>query len=140
MNLKQSQPPATPTAEEGTFRREGQYWTLAYHGSVVHLRDVKGLRYLGRLLGHPGERVDARDLLATATAEQPQPAAPIPHHQMDGADTERARLAVTKRIKGAIHTIESHCPELGYHLTLTIRTGSRCVYLADPRQPVKWTT
>lgn len=50
--------PAAPTAAEpelsrNLFRREGEYWTVAYDGSVVRLRDVKGLRHLAQLLAHP---------------------------------------------------------------------------------------
>ena len=36
------------------FRRDGEYWTVGYRGLVVTLRDSKGLRDLGRLLGEPG--------------------------------------------------------------------------------------
>src|SRR4029450_2411016 len=36
------------------FRREGEYWTVAYDGSVVRLRDTKGLHHLAQLLAHPG--------------------------------------------------------------------------------------
>jgi tetratricopeptide (TPR) repeat protein len=49
---------------------------------------------------------------------------------------ERARLAVTKTVKGALTQIRQAHPELGRHLTLSIRTGNFCVYL--PEQPVAW--
>jgi hypothetical protein len=58
-------------AEEGVaevpnnlFRREGEYWTVSYDGSVVRLRDSKGLRYLAELLAHPGQEFHAIDLEA----------------------------------------------------------------------------
>ena len=35
------------------FRREGDYWTIAYEAAVVRLKDAKGLRYLEPLLRHP---------------------------------------------------------------------------------------
>jgi hypothetical protein len=49
----------TPTAVEtlaaalprNLFRREGEYWTVAYDGSVVRLRDAKGLRHLAPAAG-----------------------------------------------------------------------------------------
>ena len=47
-----------------TFRREGEYWTVGYDGSVVHLKDSKGLRHLARLLAHPGREFHAVDLEA----------------------------------------------------------------------------
>jgi hypothetical protein len=57
------------------FRREGEYWTVAFECAVVRLRDAKGLRYLARLLAHPGREFHAADLEA---AEAPAtPAAPL---------------------------------------------------------------
>lgn len=44
------------------FRQEGDYWTIAYEGSVVRLRDTKGLAYLSRLLANPGREFHAIDL------------------------------------------------------------------------------
>ena len=44
------------------LRREGEYWTVCYNGSVAHLKDAKGLRYLARLLGHPGREFHVIDL------------------------------------------------------------------------------
>jgi hypothetical protein len=46
------------------FRREGEYWTVAYDGEVVRLRDSKGLRHLARLLAQPGQELLATDLEA----------------------------------------------------------------------------
>src|SRR5262245_2161724 len=46
------------------FRREGAYWTVCYDGSVARLKDAKGLRYLARLLGHPGREFHVIDLEA----------------------------------------------------------------------------
>jgi tetratricopeptide (TPR) repeat protein len=44
------------------FRREGDYWTVRYQGSVIRLKDAKGLRHLARLLAHPGREFHAVDL------------------------------------------------------------------------------
>src|SRR5262249_39985062 len=41
-------------ARSATFRREGDYWTISYAGSVCRLRDTKGLQYIGQLLRAPG--------------------------------------------------------------------------------------
>ena len=46
------------------FRREGDYWTLAFGGTVVRMRDAKGLGYLARLLRHPNHEYHVLDLLA----------------------------------------------------------------------------
>jgi tetratricopeptide (TPR) repeat protein len=42
---------------------------------------------------------------------------------------ERARLAVYNRIKFSLREIRHHNPALAAHLTTTIRTGYKCVYL-----------
>jgi tetratricopeptide (TPR) repeat protein len=52
---------APPEAAASTFRREGEYWTVAYDGTVVRLKDTKGLRHLARLLVHPGREFHAGD-------------------------------------------------------------------------------
>jgi tetratricopeptide (TPR) repeat protein len=55
---------AVAEAERNLFRQEGEYWTVVFDGSVVRLRDAKGLRYLARLLAHPGREFHAVDLEA----------------------------------------------------------------------------
>ena len=56
------------------FRRESEYWTVRYEGSVARLKDAKGLRYLARLLGDPGREFHAVDLAAAGSpAAQPGP-------------------------------------------------------------------
>jgi predicted ATPase len=55
-------------------------------------------------------------------------------HALDPA--ERARKAVTERIRGAIGHIAAEHAELGDHLRRSIRTGAFCVY--DPPQPTAW--
>ena len=51
-----------------TFRREGDYWTVEYDGSVVRLRNARGLQYLALLLRHRGQYIAAADLLKPLTA------------------------------------------------------------------------
>ncbi len=51
---------------------------------------------------------------------------------------ERARTAVTKALKTALDRIAERHPELGAHLSGTIRRGHLCVYLPDPRSRVEW--
>jgi len=53
-----------------------------------------------------------------------------------GSAAERARTAVTARIRDAIRRIGDAHPELGRHLARSVRTGTFCVY--DPDQPVRW--
>jgi predicted ATPase len=49
---------------------------------------------------------------------------------------ERARKAVTNRIRDSLARIEAGQPALGRHLKASIRTGSFCSY--QPERPVAW--
>jgi len=147
------------------FRYEGDYWMLAFGGRMCRLRDAKGLHHIAHLLGRPGEYVTASELLA-ALERGAAPQAPVstngPAARSDGnagpiveaqvgpsvgpwgrdrraaAVTERARLTVTKRIKGVLERISRRHPALGEHLTRTIRTGLLCAYLPEPEEPTHW--
>jgi hypothetical protein len=52
--------------------------------------------------------------------------------------SERARAAVTRAVRQAIARIAEHQPQLGEHLSHTIRTGTYCAYRPDPRAPAGW--
>ena len=54
--------PPPPRSLSDVFRREGDYWTVRYQGSVVRLKDAKGLRHLARLLANPAREFHAVDL------------------------------------------------------------------------------
>ena len=47
---------------DGSFRLEGEYWTIGYGGRLLRLKDSKGLRILARLLAEPGRPFPAVDL------------------------------------------------------------------------------
>lgn len=53
-----------------------------------------------------------------------------------GSSAERARTAVTARVRDAIRRIERALPALGRHLDRSVRTGTFCVY--DPDPSVRW--
>ena len=66
--------PHAPTSEAlHSFRREGDYWSVTFEGSTVRIRDLKGMRYLARLLDEPGREFHVLDLVATERG------APTPH-------------------------------------------------------------
>lgn len=52
--------------------------------------------------------------------------------------TERARSAVTQRIKKTIRKIDDAIPSLGRHLATRIKTGYFCSYNPHPERPVRW--
>ena len=58
------------TTETNVFRREGDYWSVAFEGRTVHVRDLKGMRYLAQLLAHPGREVHVLDLVAAETGQK----------------------------------------------------------------------
>ena len=47
---------------------------------------------------------------------------------------------MTRAIRQAITRIAEHHPQLGEHLSRTIRTGTYCAYMPDPRAPAGWRT
>lgn len=55
--------PVSLRSRTGTFRREGEYWTIAYGDCSFLLKDMKGLRHLARLLAHPDRELHALDLV-----------------------------------------------------------------------------
>jgi hypothetical protein len=48
-------------AHKGTFRKEGEYWSIGYGGKALRLKDTKGLRYLAHLLRHPQDEFHVLD-------------------------------------------------------------------------------
>jgi pimeloyl-ACP methyl ester carboxylesterase len=194
---------SAPDQPATLFRREGEYWTVAFGGQVVRMRDAKGLGYLARLLRHPHHEFHVLDLLAgaaprgndtargdglvAATADAgvmlDEPAkrayreriaeleaeieqargwndlerAARAEGELDvltrelaralglggrdrraASDSERARVSVTKAVRGAVRRLEDQHPDLGRHLSLAVRTGTFCTYDPDPRMPLSW--
>ena len=126
-------PPRRPHVGAGCYH-EGEYWTLVYGGMLCRLRDARGLYYLAHLLRHQGQKLAAADLLkigASRKARQPgtDPTKP---------DAERARVLVTKQIRGIVNKIRRHHPSLAHHLNTCIKTSAQCIYLPGPAQPVHW--
>jgi tetratricopeptide (TPR) repeat protein len=195
-----------PVASSNVFRREGDYWSVSFEGHTVRVRDLKGMRYLARLLADPGREYHVLDLVAAETGSGAQvdssQAAGLPRSALgdagEGLDaqakdayrrrlaeieddieqaravgdaeraaqadaerdflvrelarafglggrdrraasaSERARAGVTRAVRQAMTRIAEHHPQLGEHLSRTIRTGTYCAYLPDPRAPAGW--
>jgi predicted ATPase len=53
-----------------------------------------------------------------------------------GSDQERARSAVTQRVRSTIGRIALHAPALARHLSNSVETGTFCVY--RPTEPTSW--
>ncbi|MDN3521147.1 hypothetical protein [Halomonas ramblicola] len=68
-NLAREQVPATPSRQDAgsepcVFCREGDMRRVTFSGTTVHLRDLKGMRYLERLLTEPGREFHVLDLVS----------------------------------------------------------------------------
>jgi tetratricopeptide (TPR) repeat protein len=199
-------PNEQPVVSLNVFRREGDYWSVIFDGHTVRLRDLKGMRYLSRLLADPGREYHVLDLVAVESGHGPHvdsgQAANLQrsafgdageildarakdayrrrlaeieddidqartigdaeraaqadaerdflvrelarafglggHNRRAASASERARASVTRAIRQAIARIGEHHPQLGEHLSRTIRTGTYCAYHPDPRTPAGW--
>ena len=133
------------------FRKEGDYWTISFCGSMCRLRNTIGMHYISRLIANPGIAFPASDLVAAAQkSTEKRGRARNPHasksngrarnqHDED-ASRERARLMVTKRIKDVIERIRNANPELARHLATSIHTGYTCSYLPGDQHRANWLT
>jgi tetratricopeptide (TPR) repeat protein len=61
---RRRRPTGAAPALPNVFRREGEYWAVAYEGDAFRLKDSKGLRYIAHLLAMPGRDVHALELAA----------------------------------------------------------------------------
>ena len=185
---------APPATFENEFRCNGDHWSITYDGRTVTVRDLRGLRYLCRLLTQPGHEFHVLDLASDGTADPRAiggDAGPVlddaakdaykrriadidddiaeaeafgddaraarakvereffvrelsravgigGRDRRAGAASERARASVTQAIRHAMSRITEHHPDLGEHLSRTVRTGTYCVYLPDTRAPLVW--
>jgi hypothetical protein len=189
---------SSSTSKGNVFRCEADYWTVAFSGRAVRVRDTKGMRYLGRLLAEPGREFHALDLAAAeegdvagnrraafgdagallddqakrayrrrlaeidddidearvngdvereaqARTEQQFLVSELARavglsgrDRRAGVVSERARAAVTQAVRRSMARLASVHPELGDHLERTVRTGTYCSYLPDPRVPTSW--
>jgi AAA ATPase-like protein len=56
-----------PSVPACVFRREGEYWTIAFEGSQFRLKDERGLAYIARLLARPNEQIHVLELTAAGS-------------------------------------------------------------------------
>lgn len=192
--------------QANVLRRDGEYWTVAYDGMVVTLRDTKGMRDIARLLASPRRELHALDLAGSksggktsisnreiseaglsatdvrsnepliddaarpdykrriseleqeveeaegrgdteATAKARKELDVLVHElassyglhgraRQTPDHVERARKAVTRRIRDALSRIDRAHPSLGRHLNASIRTGVFCSY--EPERDITW--
>jgi hypothetical protein len=100
------------TAAVNSFRREGDYWSIVFEERTVRVRDLKGMRYLARLLAHPGREFHVLDLVAAehgvAPVERGQTAGPSRSTLGDAGEMldARAKDAYRRRLAEIEEDIE----------------------------------
>jgi pyruvate/2-oxoglutarate dehydrogenase complex dihydrolipoamide acyltransferase (E2) component len=117
-------PPTRPAGAAGepsgaVFRREGDYWTLAYRGELARLRDAKGLGYLACLLRRPGQEVHVLELVGAVEGTPAEPPSGLRRRgalqagltvsRLDEADPlldARAREAYRRRLRELADDLE----------------------------------
>lgn len=58
--------PRPADSDHSVFRQEGEFWTLAFDGKTVHVRDSAGLRHIAELLRKPRVPIEAAVLAGTS--------------------------------------------------------------------------
>jgi len=91
---------ALPCPPHNIFRREGDYWVVAYAGHLARLRHRRGLHYVGVLLREPGREFHVADLMAGDAATLPRVARPRPHPSGLAVPDAQARAAYRERLVG----------------------------------------
>lgn len=87
------------------------------------------------------ERFNDRERAARLRAELARRVAgiaPSGRRRPGSTPAERARLNVTRTIADAVRRIAAADAALGRHFESTIRTGTLCSYVPDPRHAVDW--
>lgn len=77
LHAREPLPAQAQPAGPNVFRLQGEYWTLAYQGTVCRLKDAKGFHYLAFLLRHPGKEFHAIELSAVLDKSQTPVSAPL---------------------------------------------------------------
>ncbi|HYZ98121.1 MAG TPA: hypothetical protein VE575_05175, partial [Acidimicrobiales bacterium] len=109
-DLARQRPEAHPT-----LAPQGSGWRVGFSGAPFHLHDCKGLRCLHHLLARPGVPVRATELVSGVLGDP-------------AADPERARVNVTRQLRGAVDRIGEHDRDLHAHLRAAVVTGRECAY------------
>ncbi len=83
-----------------------------------------------------GRATQAREELELIAAELARAYGSVHHARARDADAEKARKAVTNRIRAALANIQKAHPPLWHHLFTSIKTGTFCSY--HPTHPTQW--
>jgi hypothetical protein len=98
---------AQASALDAVFRREGEFWTIAYGGETFRLRDVKGLGYIASLLAADGREVHVLELVGAAAGRPADVRAQLTEHDLvasrpsdrDAVLDDRAKADYGRRLR-----------------------------------------
>jgi hypothetical protein len=65
---------ASPTSSQALFRCDGDTRTVGWGGATVVVRDLKGLRYIARMVAEPGREFHATQLVRLESGSDPDAA------------------------------------------------------------------
>jgi hypothetical protein len=119
-----------PAANEPVLDRRA---LVAYRRRLAELDDELAAAHATSDLARQQRATDEREHLLTELRRATRPGGTP--RRLGPTAAERARKAVTARIRDAIRRIADVHPELGAHLDRTIRTGTTCRYDPIPAQP-----
>jgi hypothetical protein len=107
----------------------------SYRRRLAELREeLESARELGKV-----ERACAIEREINALARELSRAVGLAGRDRRAASvSERARQNVSRAIKAAIEKVAQNDAELGRLLARTIKTGTFCSYVPDPKHPMSW--
>jgi len=140
----------------GLLRHDGDYWTVGYAGTVVRLRDSKGMRHLATLVGAPGREFHVLELAAGAPERVAGPGDAALAAGRTGEDPvldAEAKAAYRRRLGDLEHELAEanafNDPEraararaeresLAEHLAAAVGFGGRDRRLASAAERARW--
>jgi tetratricopeptide (TPR) repeat protein len=90
-----------PRMPQPTFRREGQFWTITYQSELARLRDLKGLRYIARLLASPGRELHVLELAGLVGAPRARGASAAASEELSLQSEESPEPVLDEKAKEA---------------------------------------
>jgi hypothetical protein len=75
-------------AHKGTFRKEGEYWTVGYSRNPFRLKHSKGLGYLAHFLRHPAVEFHVLDLAGGIAGQRNDTETSQSAHGLPGSNEE----------------------------------------------------
>lgn len=134
----------------GVFRYDGGTWLVGMGERVLRLADRKGLHDLACLLVEPGRGIHVLELAGHGDSSSADLLEDLRRlreddvlgriSDLDASDVarrvDRARKAVTNRIRTSVRIIAGHDRAIGAHLAEALRTGALCSY--RPVGAVRW--